>query len=325
MKESLKEKIKNWIEILAITLPAVATIASVILENTSAEEVWSIVTIIFTLITLVCAFVVLAFSVAKDKSNKQLKKEMRELIDYYCEGKRFISDNVSIDFLKKESAYKITITKKFEVLSLENGYYSFFISCDKHPESISESTTFYKSCRGIWDAINLKVNISVDRNKMSKKYENIYWEKIREEMNHIHFKAYFQQVKNGQRVAFSVKPGDVVTITYSFVAKTQYWGSYINRKIHFHGTETSVDLIGIKQNMCTVLIIDMDGRAEVLEGCKMTEQDNVLRIVFPSNLPLSKVKTCFFRVYWDANSIFDNDGLNSCFVGASDPFLKIYN
>ena len=72
MKKITKEKIKSTIEILAIALPALVTIISVILEKVSSKEHWDLITLIFTLITLVCSFIVLGFSIVKDKNNKKL-------------------------------------------------------------------------------------------------------------------------------------------------------------------------------------------------------------------------------------------------------------
>ena len=325
MKKITKEKIKSTIEILAIALPALVTIISVILEKVSSKEHWDLITLIFTLITLVCSFIVLGFSIVKDKNNKKMIKELKDAIDYYCEGKRFISDETNVEFLKDEESYKISIKKKFEVLSLENDFYPFYISCDKFPENANDSAEFYKNQCGIWNNINLKASISVERNGKVRYYDNIYYEKVREENNHIYFKVYYQQIKQNQRLAFSVEEGDIVTISYSFVASTLYWGSYINRKINFHGTETVVNLLGVQKDMCTVLIIDMDGKAERVENFEVTEECNNLRILLPKDLPLSIIKRCFFRVYWDANSIFGKDNLNSCFVGAVDPFLKNFD
>ena len=323
MKKAKEETVKNVVEIIAIVLPAGVTICAIILEKIYiTEKIWAIIRLIFTLITMVCSLIILCVNELKEKKYRHALKQYRDLLDYYCDGKRFMLDEAQIDFLKDKLAYKITIKKKYEVLSLENLFYSFSICCDKHPESIRDSIEYYNNQSGIWSDMDLHVCIAIERNGETRTYNDIYFEKEKEESNHIFFKAYYQTVQDDQRIGFSVKINDIITITYSFIGKTQYWGSYINRKINFNKADTVVKLLNTDNVLYRALIIDMDGQASEVEGCKQKKEGDYLIIKLPQNLPMNRIKRSFFRIYWDANSIFKQDDLNSPFIGQGDPFSR---
>ena len=113
MKESIKEKWMNRLLVLSIALPAIVNIVSTILEKIFSKKDWGIVSNIFTIITLVCAFVVLGFDFSKERKYKDIVEELKQTIDYYCGGKRLIADEATITFLKDRLSYKIDIKKKF--------------------------------------------------------------------------------------------------------------------------------------------------------------------------------------------------------------------
>lgn len=320
-----KDTIKTYVEIVAIALPAVVTIFATVYESISSKEVWSVVSLVFTIVTLVCSFVVLGLNISKDKQNQKTIKRLNDTIDYYCDGRRLLSNIATIEFLSEKLAYSITISKTFEVLSVDNNSYSFYISCDKYPESLIKSNEFYSNKDDIWIGLNMKVIITIGKGKDKRTYDNVRFVVTKEERNNISFTIFYQQLKESQPILIPIKVGDIMNITYSFTADTQFWGSYINRKIDFFGATTTVNLNGIKDNQYAILLVDMEGKATEMTGCRVTKEKGNVHIQFPQYDSLNVLKKSFFRIYWDADKIFGTKNLNSHFIGSVDPFWRDFD
>ena len=322
-----KDRIKNALEIISIVVPAIITILSTILDKILKVEILNILSLVFTTITLVFAVIVVIINICKENQHKKTIGELRQLVDICCDGKKYLSNDATVEFIKNDLSYKITICKKYEILSLDRNYYPLSIGCDKHPEDLAKSTAFYENQKDIWKDIDLHVSMIVDDDECCKRYDNMYFEVSREQNNHIYFQVFYQQIINNQQVNIPVKKGDRVTIIYTFVGSTRYWGSYINRPIDINRASTTVTFMGeFPDTFFTIITIDLNGNAKRVNGCEIKREVGKTIIKLPTrHLSMEEIKGSHFRIYWDANSIFGATDLNSQFVGPIDPIWRIFD
>lgn len=321
----MKDKVKNGLEIISIVVPAIITICSTILDKILDVEVWHILSIVFTMMTLLFSIIILMINIRKAKIYQKTISNLNQAIDFCCDGKRYLSNDAIVEFVKEDLSYKISICKKYEILSLHINYYSIYISCDKYPEDTRKSNCFYENQNEIWKNLNLQVSMVVEKNGKKSTFYNIYFEKVKEQSNHIYFKVFYKQKINNQLVEMAINEGDIVSITYSFKASAKYWGSYINRPIDFNKATTTVSFFGnYPKEDFTVITIDLNGNAKKIDHYKVDYDRNNTIIILPTaSLSMNELKNCHFRIYWDANKIFDTTNLNSYFIGPTDPIWKM--
>lgn len=322
-----KDGIKNCLEIVSIVVPAVITILSTILDNILKVEIWNILSIVFTVLTLIFAVVVVIINIHKECQHKKIISELRQVVDICCDGKKYLSNDATVEFIKESFSYKITICKKFELLSMDANYYPVRISCDKYPEDLVKSTAFYKEQKDIWKDLNFQVSMVVGNNEKVVRYDNIYFETVLEQNNHIYFKVFYKQLVDNQTIDIPIKQGDVVSIVYSLIVSSLYWGSYINRPVDINKADTSVSFVGnLPEDLFTVITIDLNGTARQVLGYDFKNDGEKTVFILPTKqLSVNEIKNCHFRIYWDANKIFNTDNLNSKFVGPIDPIWKLFD
>ena len=134
------------------------------------DNIWHILSIIFVIITVICSFSLLIINIKKEKKYIATIQKLNNTIDYYCEGKKCTANDVTVEFLRENLSYRISICKKFEILSLDRPFISYHLHCDKYPEDAAKSQEYYSDKNNIWDNIKLQVSMVVHRSKTDYKY-----------------------------------------------------------------------------------------------------------------------------------------------------------
>jgi hypothetical protein len=254
-------------------------------------------------------------SAIREKSKIQL--DVDDLQRLICNGKKFTENKAKVFFDEENQKYDFSFVKQYQVISDNIKWYSGQIYLNTLPQDPQRSREFYgtESVRDSisWEHLGFNACINCVDCNGTEKYINlpVKCECVAESANYKTFNIYYEGI--GTSGILDIQKGDVITLFYSYSVPVLYWGSYLNRTISYFKEATSVILSGsqkglLKDDYFYVVKRSSDKREEdvILNSVNFEKQEDGKS--YCVQLPNECAQ---FAVFWDAESIFELDGINT--------------
>jgi len=246
---------------------------------------------------------------------QQLGKQEQQidtLEKHICKGVRFSRNDVTVFFDTQKKLYRFTFVKVYKIISREHRWFSGQFYCNKFHTDTVESTKFYEKNkeRISWDSLNFKASIAVKGSRKS----NITIPMpvvVKCVAGDGNYKRFNVQYHSSCGKYYKCQIGDEVTLEYTYEVPMDCWGSYINRTISYFKEKWKVTF-GCDDNSRLVVdhftITQEPNTGEDSAKLRLKEKNGYLFVGIERS---PRICMGQYVIHWDADAIFNAEGLNS--------------
>lgn len=249
------DQIRKNIEIISLVVTVVDVLCAAIgIFGQFMDKPWFWGMYVSLSVFLIMCLVILILN-GKEKKSKieELENEMQKLqsdkdalnsdnkllMENICTGLEFLSNQVTIEFIKGATAaehkYKFIFSKKCRIVG-ENKWYSGQVYFNNQLQDENESESYYERNPISWEALNASARIRIffPDGTFDERDAEIYAvaKSPRYFRFHIRYGTSEGRIDLSQYESFE--------LIYSYEVPVTHWGSYINRTISYFGEPTKV-------------------------------------------------------------------------------------
>lgn len=252
----------------------------------------------------------------KNKMIEKQKASIDILEKNISNGMKHYKNIATVTFDIKAKKYNIVINKEYKIISDGIKWYEGQFYSNKILDNVTKSQEFYMNNQISWDDLDIKAELSY-QNPGDDDFSQVHELAVLKAAEGNNYKQFhIQYITKEGNDYLDIRKGAYIKLQYSYSVPITLWGSYLNRYITYWNEDAEVYFkCKYKEQLNTLNFKlfkadDLTGDPKIIEIKtqkldKMNDGLHYYKIVIP------KQKFTKFIVWWDADKIFGENGLNT--------------